>query len=92
MKYFIIVALLFGVSGAFATSPSTSCPSGYIAINEEYVTIATACPSGTVSTGTAESCLGDSPSGNCIMYAPAGISYTEDIGTYEFIDACAMTN
>ena len=76
---------------AFATTPSTSCPSGYIAIDEEYLTIATSCPSGTVSVGTAESCLVSSPSGDCIMYAPAGVSYTDDSGTYEFTDACPMS-
>ncbi|MBP3316511.1 MAG: hypothetical protein J6L70_02850 [Alphaproteobacteria bacterium] len=75
---------------AHAAAPSVSCPSGYIAIDSPYITIATSCPSGTVSVGTAESCLVSSPSGDCIMYAPAGVSYTDDSGTYEFTDACPM--
>lgn len=76
---------------AHATAPSTSCPAGYIAIDEEYITIATNCPSGTISAGTAESCLVSNPAGSCIMYAPAGVSYTDDTGTYEFTDACPMS-
>ena len=76
---------------ACAAVPSTSCPAGYIAIDEEYITIATTCPSGTVSVGTAESCLVSSPAGSCIMYAPAGMSYTDDSGTYEYTDACPMS-
>ena len=75
---------------AVAVAPSTSCPSGYTAIDEPAITIATSCPSGTTAIGTAESCLVSSPAGNCIMYAPAGVSYTDESGTYEFTDACAM--
>ena len=86
-----IIFLLAGAPiMAYATAPSTSCPTGYIAIDEEYITIATSCPSGTISIGTAESCLVSNPAGDCIMYAPAGVSYTDDTGTYEFTDACAM--
>lgn len=73
-----------------ATTPSTSCPAGYIAIDSPQITIATTCPTGTASIGTAESCLASNPAGVCIMYAPAGVSYTDDVGTYEFTDACPM--
>ncbi|MBR2393154.1 MAG: hypothetical protein IKB05_01545 [Alphaproteobacteria bacterium] len=87
-----IIFLLAGAPiVAYATAPSTSCPTGYIAIDEPQITIATSCPSGTISVGTAESCLVSSPSGDCIMYAPAGVSYTDDIGAYEFTDACPMS-
>ncbi|MBR2393106.1 MAG: hypothetical protein IKB05_01295 [Alphaproteobacteria bacterium] len=68
-----------------------TCPSGYIAINEEQITIATNCPSGTTAIGTAESCLVSSPAGSCIMYAPAGVSFTDTLGTYEFTGACPMS-
>ncbi|MBE6459358.1 MAG: hypothetical protein E7009_00010 [Alphaproteobacteria bacterium] len=86
-----IIFLLAGAPiVAYATAPSTSCPAGYIAIDEEYITIATTCPSGTVSVGVAESCLVSNPAGDCIMYAPAGVSYTDESGTYEFTDPCAM--
>ena len=90
MKGLLILSCVFVVVGAYATAPSTSCPSGYIAIDDAYVTIATSCPSGTTAAGTAESCLVSSPAGDCIMYAPAGVSYTDESGTYEFTDACAM--
>ena len=86
----IVFLLAFAPVVARAAVPSTSCPAGYIAIDEEYITIATTCPSGTISVGTAESCLVASPSGSCIMYAPAGVSYTDSSGTYEFTDACPM--
>lgn len=86
----IIILLAGAPIVAYATAPSTSCPSGYIAIDAPNITIATTCPSGTVSVGTAESCLVSNPAGDCIMYAPAGVSYTDDTGTYEFTDACAM--
>ncbi len=86
--------ILFLLAGApivaYATAPSTSCPTGYIAIDEPQITIATTCLSGTTAIGTAESCLVSNPAGDCIMYAPAGVSYTDDTGTYEFTDACAM--
>lgn len=71
--------------------PSTSCPSGYVAVVEEYMGIAnSSCPSGYTSAGTATSCLVASPDGSCIMYAPVGVSYTDATGTYEYTSACAM--
>lgn len=87
-RIFLFCALTPFVANAAA--PSTICPSGYIAIDEEYMTIATSCPSGTSSAGTADSCLVTSPSGSCIMYAPAGVSYTDSGGTYEYTAPCAM--
>ncbi|MBQ3038946.1 MAG: hypothetical protein IJD41_00095 [Alphaproteobacteria bacterium] len=87
----LIFLMCLATLPAMAATPSTSCPAGYIAIDEEYITIATTCPSGTVSVGTAESCLVSSPAGSCIMYAPAGMSYTDDSGTYEYTDACPMS-
>ena len=77
---------------AYATAPSTSCPTGYIAIDEPQITIATSCPSGTISVGTAESCLVSNPAGDCIMYASVGMSFTDSSGTYEFTEPCAMNN
>ena len=73
------------------SAPSTSCPSGYTAVVEEHMDIASSsCPSGHTSAGTATSCLVTSPDGSCIMYAPAGVSYTDTTGIYEFEQACAM--
>ncbi len=87
-KFILLIGLL--VSPGFAAAPSTSCPSGYIAIAAPNITIATSCPSGYVSVGTAESCLVSNPSGDCIMYAPVGMSYTDDSGTYEYTEPCAL--
>ena len=71
--------------------PSTSCPTGYVAVVEEYMEIAdSACPVGYTSVGTADSCLVSSPAGSCIMYAPAGVRYSDASGTYEFTAACPM--
>ena len=75
---------------AHAAAPITSCPSGYIAIDTPHITIATECPSGYIVIGEAASCLVSSPSGDCIMYAPVGISYTDSTGTYEYIEPCTM--
>ena len=93
MKRNIFLFVLLAPSLAFADAPSTSCPSGYIAIDAPYITVATNCPSGTVEIGDndAYSCLVSSPASNCIMYAPAGVSYTDGTGTYEFTDACPMS-
>ncbi|MBQ3039907.1 MAG: hypothetical protein IJD41_05120 [Alphaproteobacteria bacterium] len=91
MKRIMFLFILMPLS-AVAVAPSTSCPSGYIAIDEPAITIATTCPSGTISVGTAESCLVSNPSGDCIMYASVGMSFTDSSGTYEFTEPCAMNN
>ena len=85
--FFCVVPVL-----TFANTPSTSCPTGYIALDEEYITVATTCPSGTISVGTAESCLGTTTNGECYMYTPVGMSFTDDSGTYEFTDVCPMSD
>ena len=91
MKRIIVLVLAIVPVCAFAAAPSTSCPSGYVAVVEEYMDIAnTSCPSGYTSAGTATSCIASNPGGSCIMYAPVGVSYTDATGTYEFKRACAM--
>ena len=88
---FLFCALPFACG---ANGYSTECPSGYIAIDNLYVSIATTCPSGTVA--LAEEYLGvDEPceyelKGICMMYMPAGTSYTDDVGTYEYTEPCAL--
>ena len=71
-KYLILFLLLPCVANA--ATPSTTCPAGFTAVDERYLSIATSCPSGTRSAGTADSCLATSPSGTCVMYIPAGTS------------------
>ena len=91
MKSMIVLVLAIAPVCAIAAEPSTSCPSGYVAVVEEHMDIAnTSCPSGYTSAGTATSCLVTSPDGSCIMYAPVSVSYTDATGTYEYTEACAM--
>ena len=91
MKYFYVYLLLLIPSTVYAAEPSTSCPSGYVAIEEEYMDIADgSCPTGYTSAGTADSCLISSPDGSCIMYAPANTEYSDDVGAYKFIVDCPM--
>ena len=91
MKRIVVLVLAIVPIGAIAAGPSTSCPSGYTAVVEDSMTIASSsCPSGYTSVGTATSCLASNPGGSCIMYAPAGVSYTDTTGTYEYTEACAM--
>ena len=89
-QLFVFIAVCWPVM-VNAAEPSISCPSGYIAITEEFMTIAdNSCPSGATSVGTADSCLVAPPVGSCIMYAPANTEYTDESGVYEYIAACAM--
>lgn len=91
MKRIMILILAIAPMGAIAAAPSTSCPSGYATIEEEYLIISDgSCPSGYTSVGTADSCLVASPSGSCIMYVPTGVSYTDASGTYEYTSACPL--
>lgn len=91
MRRIIFVILAIVPVGAFAVAPSTSCPSGYVAVVEEYMDIAnSSCPSGYTSVGTATSCLASNPGGSCIMYAPANTTYSDNTGSYVFEQACAM--
>ena len=91
MKRIIFVILAMAPMGAIATGPSTSCPSGYVAVVKEHMDIANnSCPAGYTSAGTATSCIASNPGGSCIMYAPVGVSYTDATGTYEYTEACAM--
>ena len=91
MKRIIVLVLSTAPVCAFAAAPSTSCPSGYVAVVEEHMDIANnSCPSGYTSAGTATSCIVSSPSGSCIMYAPANTTYSDSAGSYVFEQACAM--
>ncbi len=91
MKRIIVLVLAIAPVCAIAAAPSTSCPSGYVAVVEEHMDIANnSCTSGYTSAGTATSCIASNPGGSCIMYAPVGVSYTDATGTYEYTEACAM--
>ena len=88
-KYLILFLLLPCVANA--ATPSTTCPAGFTAVDETYLSIATSCPTGTRGVGTADSCLATSPSGTCIMYIPAGTSYSDVSGTYEYSQPCPLS-
>ncbi len=91
MKRIIVLILAIAPCASFAAAPSTSCPSGYVAVVEDYMGIGnSSCPSGYSSAGTATSCIASNPGGSCIMYAPVDVSYTDSTGTYEYTSACAM--
>ena len=91
MKRFILfISLLFPNFQAFAAGPSTTCPSGYVKISEDYMTIAgSSCPSGYYSAGSASSCL-NSSDGSCMMFVPAGMRFQDSSGEYEYTDVCPL--
>ncbi len=92
MKPLIVIVSLFVAGGAYAAAPATSCPSGFVAVDEPYLTIANgSCPSGTTSVGAASTCLATSPSGTCMMYAPTATAYTDTAGSYEFTEICPLS-
>lgn len=76
----------------YASAPSTSCPSGYVLVNKPGVVLQASCSSGYIDVGSTTSCLQSSysSSARCTMYAPAGVSYTDGPGIYEFTDVCPM--
>lgn len=88
MKKLIFIISLTALP-AIAGTPSTNCPAGYFAIQTQDL-IATECPSGTADIGRINSCLSSNPSSECYMFAPVGMSFTDDSGTYEFTDVCPM--
>ena len=91
MKRIFILIMAIAPIGAFAAAPSTSCPTGYVTVVEEYMEIAdSTCPAGYTSAGTADSCLVSSPAGSCIMFAPPYTEYSDSTGTYEFTTACPL--
>lgn len=92
MKQIFVFIMAIAPTCVIAAAPSTSCPTGYVAITESYLTIESGiCPSGNISFGEAYSCLVSNPNGSCMMYAPTGVNYTDSTGTYEFTKLCPMS-
>lgn len=92
MKYVMILGLMILAMPAFADGPSTSCPAGYIEITEPSVSLADSiCPTGYTSAGTVTSCLAESPSGACYMYAPTDATYSDGKGIYHYNQICPLT-
>lgn len=94
MKRVLFLLLLLLPCVAVADEPITDCPTGYVAVLEGYaeITIADSCDSGTYDAGTAESCLVESPSGECWMFVPAGAAFSDTSGAYEYTAICPLTD
>ena len=88
-KLFVFCIIVVTAFAARADAPSVTCPLGFVMKSDD-LTIATSCPLGYVGQSVV-SCLVGSP-GDCYMYVPEGVSYTEESGTYEYTAACAMTD
>lgn len=91
-KYFVLFIMLFAVGSARATDKMiTSCPDGYTQITFQYATVASASSVNYPSMGpTIPSCLDGSDDGVCALYAPVGMSFTDDSGSFEFETACPL--
>lgn len=87
----LIMAIIFIPYATYGAAPATSCPSGYVALEEPYLTIANSELSCINSAGTATTCLTDNPAGVCFMYVPTGTTYTDESGSYEFTSICPLT-
>ena len=83
-------AIVSGDAGVAYTPLYTTCPSGYVAINEPDITIATTCPSSTVALNDVQTCLRENPESVCYMFAPKGVTYVDSVGEYRFNDICTM--
>lgn len=71
-----------------ATTPRTTCPSGYTTITENNLVVEDTCPAGYSSAGTANSC--NDTNGPCIMFAEANTEYKDASGTYVFTSDCPL--
>lgn len=92
MKYVLIFGLMILALPAMAAGPSTTCPSGYVTIEDKYITLAdSACPSGSYRVADVTSCLISSPSGYCYMFAPTDITYSDTKGAYRYSQICPLT-
>lgn len=92
MKHLFILGLVLMPALGYATAPSTSCPAGYLQVEESYLTVENgSCPAGYTAVGTAPSCLVASPDGSCMMFAPADTSYSDDTGTYTYTTICPLS-
>lgn len=93
MKKIFVFTLCILIHGtALPADPPTVCPSGYIAVTEEYMIISNdSCPSGYTSAGTAYSCLPSAQSESCMMFAPANTTYTDTTGEYVYSEICPLT-
>lgn len=92
MKHLFILGVVLMPTLIHAAAPSTSCPAGFVAVDEPYITLEKdSCPTGYTAVGTASSCLVSSPQEVCMMYAPADTSYSDSTGSYTYVSICPLT-
>ena len=65
-----------------------SCPDGWYAIDESYTSIDNTCSTGYMDMGSAETCDVANPNSECYLFAPTGVSYSDNSGTYEYTEPC----
>ncbi len=89
-KYmFLFFMLVPSVAKGTSLEDLASCPTGYTMVNEPHLSIGLNLCYNNV--GDAPSCLDDNPEPVCFMYAPAGVSYVDSSGTYEYTEPCPLT-
>ena len=89
---FIFLFIAFMTNCVYAAESSQTCPAGYNSMTAKYIELYDgSCPAGTIDVGTAKSCLVASPSGDCYMYAPTGITYSDEIGEYKYNGICPLS-
>ena len=85
MKKLIFIFAIVG--SANSAELMTSCPNYRVPVIDNSAIIANTCPSGYVSVGNVDSCITNG-AGTCWLFAPTGISFSDDAGTYEFTEVC----
>lgn len=92
MKKLLLIVSCLIASPALALNVITSCPSGYVQIQDNNALIVDgSCPSGYTAAGTVSSCLLASPSGVCYLYIPANESSSDSKGTYKYTQLCELS-
>ena len=93
---FILTITTFSIGAYAATQlPDIACPVGHFSATEDQLILVdgTSCPAGYMAVGgdAPTSCLVANPDGVCVMYAPAGTTYTDTSGhSFEFTQACPL--
>lgn len=91
-KLFFSFLLVLMNPAAFALNVITSCPSGYVQVNDSNAKLVDgSCPSGYTAAGEASSCLLSSPAGSCYLYIPANESASDAKGTYKYTQLCELS-
>ena len=85
MKKLIFIFAIIG--SAYGAELITSCPAGWTSVTQDSATIANSCPSDYTSAGSVTSCA-TSQDDTCWLFAPTGVSFSDDAGTYEFTEVC----